>query len=626
MSGGTEKIEIEEVVEQGPKSKARETAGAKTFTVTPEKPYTKLELKKDLLAGLLYLGLAILGIMLLFDTFQIDLHVPVIYGGGDECTMLADTKAIIEQGWCLTIDRMGAPGQAEYYDYPTSTLHNTDLVILKFFSLFTHETGLILNLTYFTLICLAGLNLFIALRILKVRRSLSIMAGLLFAFSPYMDFRSIAHLVLSNYMVLPFAMLLCVWMYTDPDYMRIGKGWSNNWHNWATILFAFLIGNTGIVYYPFMTGFVLLIAGIARAITDRDIRKVFRSLLPSVMIIVFMFLAYLPSLIHILQYGKSSDGVDRSGVLSESEEVGLKLILLFMPYYDKGNPYLAKAIDRAHSSLYPINENQSAYLGVIACIGFVILLFELFNRRKDRGYRGEIINCLAAVNLGILILGISDGLGTIIAYVSNLGIRCYNRVSIFIMCFSLAALAVLLDGYLEKHEKRVKWIIPVFAIITALGLWDQFGTPWSVITANSDSRNENWYVDKAFCQQMEDTEEDGAMIMQLPYHSYPEGGWVEDMPDYMETIEYVHTDTLRFSYGSMEGSAADRAWERLAELPPEEMVKQARAEGWSGICIERRGLSDEDEQRISEGLSAALEGHTHFMSQNGNLEYFSLNN
>ncbi len=621
MTGASEKIEVEEVI---PEEK-NAAAGQEILTVTNR--YDRGEFKKDLRAGVILLALCILAIMLLFDTFHVDITVPLVYQGGDEFSTLTNARSLTEQAWNLTANRLGAPGIAEYYEYPTSTLHNADLLILKIYSFFTDKVGLIMNLTYFTLICLVALNTFGVLRVLSVRRSLAGMAGMLYAFSPYMFWRSESHIVLSAYMFLPFSMLLCIFMYTDPDYMKIGRKWPGDWRNWATVVFAFLIGNNGIIYYPFMTGFALLSVGVARALTDRDIRKVFRSLIPSLMIILFMALAYMPSLIHILVYGKTSGGVDRSGALSSAEEYGLKIIQLFLPFNSKGSWTLSQIIDREFINLEPINENMSSYLGVIAAIGFVILMFVLLDRRKHADVRRwQMIECLSVLTLGVTLLGISDGLGTMVAFVTNLGLRGYNRVSIFLMLFALTGLALLLDGWLDRHPKREKMMLPVLAVVTALGLWDQFGQRWDVLQTEAQMQADEWYSDEAFGQKLEDTEEDGAMILQLPYHTYPEQGPVRDMSDYHELTEYIHTSTLRFSYGSMNGSVADRTVQQLTSLPLEEMVRQAQADGWAGICIDRRAYTDEESEDLTKEFSELLAGKTHFVSENGNLEYFSFSN
>lgn len=622
MAQSSEKLEIEEVT---PESRA---AGAQEAAVLPsEVKYDRAEFKKDLKAGVILLALCVLAIMILFDTFHIDLNVPLIYEGGDEFSSLASAKAFREQGWNLTINRLGAPGIAEYYEYPTSTLHNADLVILKIFTLFTDEVGLALNLTLFAIICLVAINTFGVLRVLSVRRSLSMMAGLLYAFSPYMFWRSESHIVLSAYMFLPFSMLLCIWMYTDPDYMKIGRAWPKDWRNWATVVFAFLIGNNGIIYYPFMTGFALLSVGVARALTDKDVRKVFRSLIPSVMILVFMLLAYMPSLIHILEYGKTSNGVDRGGALGSAEEYGLKIIQLFLPFNAKGSEFLSEVIERERTNLTPMNENVSSYLGVIAAIGFVILIFALLDRRKHAdARRWQLIECLSILTICVTLLGVTDGLGTMVAFVTNLGLRGYNRVSIFLMLFALTAIALLLDGWLDRHPKRLKMMMPVLALVTVFGLWDQFGESWDVLQSIAGQNAEEWYSDEEFGQAMEDTEEDGAMILQLPYHEYPEDGPVRNMSDYQQMAAYIHTDTLRFSYGSMNGSLADEAVEELTSLPLDEMVSQAQEDGWAGIYIDRRAYSETRADNLSSELESLLPGRTHFVSEDGNLEYFSFAN
>ena len=55
------------------------------------------------------------------------------------------------------------------------------------------------------------------------------------------------------------------------------------------------------------------------------------------------------------------------------------------------------------------------------------------------------------------------------------------------------------------------------------------------------------------------------MIYQLPYHGYPEGGFQNDMWDYHLLVGYLHSDKLKWSYGSVKGREGD-SWIKKQSL------------------------------------------------------------
>ena len=47
-------------------------------------------------------------LMHIIDWRNFDLHVPMVYQGGDDMGVLVNAKQMVEQGWCYTCDRLGA--------------------------------------------------------------------------------------------------------------------------------------------------------------------------------------------------------------------------------------------------------------------------------------------------------------------------------------------------------------------------------------------------------------------------------------------------------------------------------------------------------------------------------------
>ena len=78
----------------------------------------------------------------------------------------------------------------------------------------------------------------------------------------------------------------------------------------------------------------------------------------------------------------------------------------------------------------------------------------------------------------------------------------------------------------------------------------------------------------------------------MPYQTFPETGNVFQMENYGPLRGYLHSKTLRWSYGAMKGREAD-AWIRaLADRPIDEQVDLAARSGFGAVYVDRRGFAD----------------------------------
>ena len=87
-------------------------------------------------------------------------------------------------------------------------------------------------------------------------------------------------------------------------------------------------------------------------------------------------------------------------------------------------------MNNIHSNTTFLNENITEYLGIAAIVGFFILMFALFMNRESALKKR--LGLLSELNVMLLLLGTTSGLGTIIAFLITDKIRGYNRISIFI--------------------------------------------------------------------------------------------------------------------------------------------------------------------------------------------------
>jgi hypothetical protein len=178
------------------------------------------------------------------------------------------------------------------------------------------------------------------------------------------------------------------------------------------------------------------------------------------------------------------------------------------------------------------------------------------------------------------------GLGSIAAIALTASIRSYNRMSVFIAFFSLSAFCLLLDSLYQRAYPSIK-LRRLFqigiAVLVAAGILDQ--TPKRILPSSATS--EEYGRDAAFIHAIEAVLPAHAMVFQLPYMVFPEAIDRHGSVFYDHFRAYLHSRTLRWSFGAMRGREGD-AWQRdLVSRQPEEQVKYLAAAGFAGVLIDR---------------------------------------
>ena len=83
------------------------------------------------------------------------------------------------------------------------------------------------------------------------------------------------------------------------------------------------------------------------------------------------------------------------------------------------------------------------------------------------------------------------------------------------------------------------------------------------------------------------------MVYQLPYtQDFPEVPAFRREPPYSPMRMYVHSRTLRWSYGGMKGRPGDLWHQAVDRLPLPERVGRLQAAGFAGLVLDRAALPD----------------------------------
>ena len=569
--------------------------------------------KVEYISVAILLAMTFLIMIVAFKMWNMDITVPVAYEGGDEMGLLVNAKMLVQQGWCLSTNRLGAPFSGEYYDFTANVMHNFDLITLKIFAMISGNAAVAFNLEYFSIFVFAALISYFVMRELKIVHWISICGSLTFAFSPFIIMRCTKHIVLSTCYFIPLSILLCIWIYEHDDIFQFNKQFFRNKRNWFIMLFIILIANNGIAYYPFFTCFLLLVTGLSKLIKTGKLRVLGKSLIAILGIAICMLINMIPIIIYTIANGSNPAAVERGGFI-ESEIYGLKLVQLFLPVDSHGIPWLDYIINYYNQSTIYFNENITSYLGIMGICGFLFLLAMIFVTKKTALFNR--LTILSEMNFMMVLLAAGSGIGTIFSFVISDKIRGYNRISIFIAYVAILAFCLGLNALYMKYKK--KWIVAVGIIFTILCIWEQIPGGYLPNYQTVDTVYNN---DEQFVNQIEETVSEGAMIYQLPYHKYPEEGSLNGMADYQLFIGYIHSDNLKWSYGAIKGRDGDKWLENTSNMTIKVLVPYLQKNGFEGIYIDKRAYSDEDMEKLEDELNKVLKSKPIY-SNNNNLSFW----
>ena len=134
---------------------------------------------------------------------------------------------------------------------------------------------------------------------------------------------------------------------------------------------------------------------------------------------------------------------------------------------------------------------------------------------------------------------------------------------------------------------------------------------------------EEYNSDEKFITYIENELSEGAMIYQLPYHIYPEGGEMNDMADYSLFVGFVHSQKLKWSYASVKGRKTDEWNKEVSLMETDEMVSYLEECGFEGIYIDRRAYTEDSLAELESELKY-ITGNDLTVSDNGKLSFIKL--
>ncbi len=564
----------------------------------------RFDLRKEII---LYLSIIlIITAVLLFVYKDINISNPIVYAGGDDLGVYTFAKTIRENGLSLITPLEGGVTGADLFDYIYSD--KLSFALVKIITLFTDNPYLTINLFYFLNYYLIAISATFVCRRLEKGRVSSLVIGVLYAFCPYITMRY-AHMWLVPYFMLPFACLLAINIINGKYEANSGEI-RNNKSFWVAVLVSFACAFTGL-YYAFFSAAIIAAAVVIRMLTIKGAKK--RSSLYAFVFVVFIVVGVVINIVPNIVYWQIN-GNNPSGELAmrnpgEAEYYGLKFVQLLLPRPGHRIELLSKINSYYASHFYLVNENQTASLGLVAGVGFILsLLYILIGKQED--------SAVSKLNLSAFLIGTIGGIGAFISVFVHIPMRCYNRISLIIMFLSLIIIASLLDKIVLK-KKGLGCILSV--CVLAFGIYDQTGVIGSNEYPSYQSANE-------FINEVETAIHPGDAVFVLPYDDWPS----PKVPgSYQLHIGYIESEDIYWSYGAMEGRE-EAEWQRYIESQDTEtMIQLILDEGYDGIYMDKKLYSSKYGSEITEQKTMEITNYLNkdpIISTDGTMCFWSLGN
>jgi len=531
---------------------------------------------------------------------EADPHVPFSYGG-DALFYDMEVETVAQGHSIFKLPRLGAPGILRTYDFPLQfeCLH---LLILKAMSAFSGDWALLINAYFILGFPMIALSALAVMRRFSVSPAAAATASVLYCFLPSRLLKGQGHLFLDTFFQVPLAVLIALWASGDapPLVRKEKKRWC--WfelgrpRSVAALVICAVVATSG-VYYAFFSTWLILVAGIHGSRKQRSSRNIVAALAMIGVIWAVVAVEAAPTLAYQIRHGANPAVVQRAP--GEAEFHGLRIAQLLLPIEGHRLGILRRLKERYNRTAPLPGESSLTSLGIVGAVAFVALLgAQLVPRRTVPA--NEPGSALATLNLAAVLLGTIGGFGSLFALLVSPAVRTYCRINVFIAFISLFAFALASDRVLPLLRSRFRLL--VLPVVLAVGLTDQA----SLLAVPSYQQARSEYAsDGAFVRRVEGAVPPQAMIFQLPYQPFPEATPVGRMGSYDPLRPYLHSRTLRWSFGTIRGREGDDWISAISQEPPAALVETVSAAGFAGILVDRYGYSDGGAE-IEAGLRARL--------------------
>lgn len=529
---------------------------------------------------------------------------------GDALDKLVQIETVAETGWLFHNPRLGFPFGYDRLDFPR--FDSLNYAVMGPLAAVTGSPGFAINFYYILSFYLIGFAALFAFRRLGLSLWVAGACALAYSVLPYHMFRSIWHVTNGAYFLVPLALLVLI-------YLAEGEPAGSLTRKSA----AFAVGVAILLplQTPYNGVFFAALGGICAAVAFANgyRRHAWFCIALLGLVLASFALEELPHYIHLWRVGKNPLIAARAPF--EAQYYSLRLHQVLLPFEGHRWNLLSKAKHAFDVKIHvPSGEFKNQYIGIMGDLGFLALLWGLMrNPSASRGSNSlhRRIRVAALMMLGCILVAGSAGLCTIIAAEVTGKVRAWNRILPFLAFLCLFGAGWLLDGVARWLNGR--WLkVAVLVGVSVLGILD-LTSPTERIGRHQDVA---LYDQRdSYFHAVESRLGTGAAVLQLPFMSYPEHPPIHKIRDYDPFLPYLHTKTLRFSYGAVRGRTGYYRLQALETLPTHELVEQTRHFGYSAILLDGFGYEEDELGTRVKELSELL-GEAPFNSPDGRYHLF----
>ena len=564
--------------------------------------------RRRLEAIAIYVGVAALSLIagaVALRLWRGNLHIPFVYSG-DALFFGMEVKSIVDNGWCLTVPQLAAPGGLQLHDFPPQfdALH---LLTIRLMSVLSGDWAVLFNVYYLLGFPLIALSALAVLRHFRVSWAPATVVSVLYAFLPSRLFKNQHHIFLDTFYQVPLAILVALWVHgASPPLTREPR--QGPWpgleiragRSLVAAAICVVVGLTSL-YYAYFTMWLLVVAGIGGSLARRSLRNVVSGIGLAAVVGAAAGALSLPTLLYQAKHGPNNSVVQR--VPGEAEANGMRIAQLVLPIDGHPVPVLRRLKERYARTAPLRGESAATSLGTVGTAGFLALLgLALWGWRRrsggDEEVEDKLVGPLVTLNLAAVLLGTIGGFGSLFALLVSPLFRTYCRLNVFISFLSLFAVALALERLWRRHRRAALFVLPAIAV---LGLCDQ---GCFLIRPRYDQNKIMYASDAALVGQIERAVPPNAMIYQLPFQMFPEASRSQRLDPYDLLEPYLHSRSLRWSFGAINGRDGETWSREMARLAPAELIQKATLAGFAGILIDRLGYADN-----AVALESALRAH-----------------
>lgn len=504
------------------------------------------------------------------------MEVPFAYEG-DALFLTVVAKAVNQDGF-LHFRHLGMPFGVEMADWGLGLPF--DFTALRALGTAFGEPGTAINVWWLLSVVATGVFAAFAFRALDFGPGLAFGLGCLYALSPYAFLRNVGHIVLVYHFIPLIALLATRTAEGRPERLAGGAR--------AAVLLGCVAQGLSYIYYSFFSCLLLGAAAALGWLRTRRLATLKLAAAGVLLILIGTAVGLGPSLLYWREHGRSPDLQFKLAL--ESDVYGLKVRHLLLPIPDHPfPPWRALAAAAAAADFPGENENATDRLGTVGSLGFLGLLGYALGSAAGL-VRGEHPRLAAAAALTLVALLVAQvgGFGSLFSLLVSPEIRAYNRIVVFIVFFSLLAAGLALErlGSTAIGRTHPTLLRGGFLLLFLLAVFDQASTTGLRLSHDEDARR--FDVDREFVGRVESRLPRGAMVFQLPHTGSPVERVETRMDLYDHGHAYLHSRSLRWSWGAWVGRHGN--WQaEIQHLGPRALVRTLAVAGFSGVWIDRFG-------------------------------------